>query len=110
MASIDQSPGELNISSMIHGEAMSFQTIHDGDITADTFSATIVCDDGMTVPLGITKSYSSTTLKTTLTYTLTAINSALIPIGQHYWQMVKTSSGVARSILAGGWGCNDNRR
>jgi hypothetical protein len=106
MASIDQSPGALDMSSMIQGEAVAFQTIHDGDITADTFYAAIVTDSGVTIPLGITKSYSGTTIKTTLTYTLTAINSALIPIGQHYWYMQQTTSGVPRTILMGKWGCN----
>jgi len=107
MASIDQSPGALDFTSMIQGEAVAFQTIHDGDITADTFYAAIVTDSGTTVALGITAVYvGGTTLKTTLTYTLTAVNAALIPLGQHYWYMMQTTSGVARTILMGKWGCN----
>ena len=106
MASIEQSPGPLDITSMIQGEAMAFQTIHDGDITTSTLYAAVVTDSGVTVPIGITASYSGTTLKTTLTYTLTAINAALIPVGQHYWYMIQTASGVARTLLMGKWGCN----
>jgi hypothetical protein len=107
MASIDQSPGALDFTSMIQGEAVAFQTIHDGDITADTFYAAIVTDSGTTIAIGVTKSYDSVGLKTTLSYTLTAINSALIPIGQHYWYMQETTGGVARTILMGKWGCNN---
>jgi hypothetical protein len=106
MASIDQSPGALDMTSMIQGEALAFQTIHDGDITADTFYAAVVTDTGVTVVLGITSSYSGTTLKTTLTYTLTSVNAALIPLGQHYWYMLHTVGGVARTDLMGKWGCN----
>ena len=46
MESIDQSPGALDMSTMIQGEAVAFQTQHDGDITADTFYAAIVTDSG----------------------------------------------------------------
>ena len=107
MASIDQSPGALDMSSMIQGEAVAFQTIHDGDITADTFYAAIVADSGTTIIIGVTTSYDNILLKTTLSYTLTKENSALIPIGQHYWYMQETTGGVARTILMGKWGCNN---
>lgn len=103
MASIEQIPGELNINAMKKGEAFAFQTIHDGDITADTFTASIN-NAGTSVPLGITASYSGVSLKTTLTYTLTAANSATLHLSVLNWSMVQTSGGVARTILAGKWG------
>jgi hypothetical protein len=105
MASIDQSPGVLDMTSMIQGEALAFQTVHDGDITADTFYAVIVTDSGISVPLTVTNSYNVSTTKTTLTYTLTSANSAYIPIGNHYWYMQQTSGGIPRTMLMGKWCC-----
>lgn len=107
MASIEQSPGPLDITYMRKGYAFSFQTIHDGDISADTITAAVYCDNGTSVPLGITKSYNGTSLKTTVTYTLTAINSALLKAGSQEWEMVHTSSGIPRVLLAGIWGVYD---
>lgn len=103
MADIEQVPGTLNITQMTRGVAFAFQTVHDGDITGDTFAATI--QNGPTVvPIGITASYNGTSLKTTLTYTLTAANSATLLLSVLSWKMVQTTSGVARPILAGTWG------
>ena len=103
MANIEQVPGELNITAMKKGEAFAFQTIHDGDITADTFVATIN-NAGVSVPLTVTKSYNGTSLKTTLSYSLSAVNSATLKLAVLSWSMVQTSSGVSRTILAGKWG------
>lgn len=103
MAEIEQIPGTLNISQMVKGEAMSFQTVHDGDITGDTFAATIN-NAGATVTLAMTKTYSGVSLKTTLSYTLSAADSATLVESLLPWKVVQTSGGVARTIIAGTWG------
>lgn len=109
MATISQQPGTLDMAYMIQGEAVSFQTIHDGDITGDTFYAAIIWSDTNIVQLLVTSSYSLAAQKTTLNYTLSAVSSAAIPIGQHYWYMTQTSNGVSRTILMGKWICNSRR-
>ena len=103
MADIEQVPGTLNITQMVRGEAMSFQTVHDGDLTADTFAATIN-NAGATVALAMSKTYGGVSLKTTLTYTLSAANSATLVESLLPWKVVQTSGGVARTIIAGLWG------
>jgi hypothetical protein len=110
MASIEQSPGTLDISYMRKGYAFAFQTIHDGDITADTFDATIYNDDGTFIVLTVGKSYNGTSLKTTISYNLTAVNSALLQLGTQRWEMVQTTSAVPRVMLAGAWGVYDGSR
>jgi len=108
MADISREPGKLNILSMRKGYPFTFQAVYDGDITADTFVATIYNDNGTTVPLGVTAVYvGGTTLKTTLTFTLTAVNSALLQAGTQYWEMVRTTGGASFPELAGSWGVND---
>jgi hypothetical protein len=100
MANIAQFPAELNISRIVKGEAFVFQTIHDGNITADTFAATIK-NGSSTITLTLGISYSAITLKTTITYTLSAANSALLAASGVTWKMVQTSGGIARTILFG---------
>jgi len=103
MANIEQVPGELNIISIIGGEAFSFSTIHDGDVSADTFAATID-NGGNAVSIDLSISYSASTLKTTIVYTLSAAKSASLGKGILTWKNVQTSGGVARTILRGTWG------
>ena len=104
MANIELSPGKLNISYMSLGYPISFQTVHDGDITADTFVASIDTSSGAVIPIGIVKTYSAITLKTTLHYTLTAANSALLPMNVSNWKLIQTTGGVSRKLIIGTWG------
>jgi hypothetical protein len=104
MADIEQVPGNLNITRMTQGEAFAFQTIHIGNISGDSFSA-IIESNGNYIPIGLAISYSGSTNKTTITYTITAEQSASLDNGTWYWSMVQTSHGIARTILSGTWGC-----
>ena len=103
MADISQSPGILNIGYMVRGDPYSFQTLFDGDITVDTFTASIK-NNGTSWALAISKSYNSTTLKTTLTFTLTEAISDTLELGVFRWSLIQISNGVPRTVLAGTWG------
>jgi hypothetical protein len=104
MADISLTPGELNITYMSKGYPISFQTVHDGNITADTFVASIKISASVSLPIAIVKTYNSTTQKTTLSYNLTAENSALLPFDVVTWKLIQTSGGVSRPLIIGTWG------
>lgn len=92
-----QSIGELNVRKVIPGFQRTFKTVHPGDLLAATVSASV--DD---IALGVVKSaYDSLTDSTTINYTLTAENSALLSIGRHGWQMILTENSIPIPYLAG---------
>ena len=104
MAEIFEKPGQLDITYMNIGYPFTFQTIHDGDLTGNTYVATINLYNGIKIPIGITKSYDNVTFKTTLTYTLTKSNSALLLPNVNQWILIETSGGQERLLLVGKWG------
>lgn len=103
MADIEQVAGELNISRMYQGESMSLTTYHTGDLTGDTFTASV--ENGATdLELAITKTYSSVTLKTSVVIALSMIQSALLTVGVHQWKLTQKHGSDVRIIVRGNWG------
>lgn len=100
MATIAQKPGLLDIDYIVLGDAFAFQCVFTGDLTADTFTAVVNDADG-DVSLSVNQSYSAGTGKTTVTFTLSAANSALLSEGTLSWRADQVSGGVSRNILAG---------
>ena len=104
MAEIAQEPGKIDITYMNKGYAYTFQTRHNGDITANTFESFINDVNGSTIPLTVTKEYNAGLSKTILTHYLSAGNSALLTIGHaNRWACVQTANSIPRPILAGNW-------
>jgi hypothetical protein len=101
MAEIEQSPGELNISKIIRGDDLSFTASFDGDATADTFAARIDNGNLADVDFVVSKSYSGITLKTTLVFTLTAVQTATLEQSTLPWYCTQTTGGLTRTLLAG---------
>ena len=92
-----RSIGELNIHKVIQGYQRTFKTIHPGDLSAATISASVG-----DVALGVVKSaYDDVSNTTTITYTLTAENSALLSLGRIGWQMILTENSIPVPYLAG---------
>ena len=97
MATIRKRPGELNIE-MIKGESFAFELIYDGDISADTITAS-VNNNGTLIPMAIVKTYSSVTQKTTINLSISLAQSATLDMGDLDWYMVRAN----RKEVAGKW-------
>ena len=91
-----RSVGNLNVKKVIKGYQRTFMTVHPGDISANTFTATV--DE---LPVGTTISYNSETEKTSVHYTLSAENSALLSVGRHSWRMIMTENSMPVPYLEG---------
>jgi len=101
MASIEQSPGELNISRIIRGDDFTFSVSFEGDATADTFVAKIDNGNLADVTITVGKSYSAITLKTTLTFTITSVQSAGLEMSTLQWYCTQATGSVIRTLLQG---------
>lgn len=104
MADIEQTSGELNMTATVYGEAVTFYSLHSGDITADLIEAVITDSTGLEVSLTVTMNYDSTATQTTVRYDLSAVDAATLALGVANWKMTQTHSGIPRRILAGIWG------
>jgi hypothetical protein len=91
-----RSVGNLNVKKVIKGYQRTFMTVHPGDISANTFTATVDA-----FPVGTTVSYDAITEKTYVHYTITAENSALLSVGRHAWHMIMTENSVPVPYLEG---------
>ena len=101
MADIEQAPGELNITKIVQGDDVAWTATFSGDATADIFAAAIDVGSAPDVIIAVGKSYSGVTLKTTLTFTLTAVQTAALPLSTLPWYCTQTSGGAVRTLLAG---------
>ena len=101
MAEIEQAPGEINISKIIRGDDMAFSVFFLGDATGDTFSAKIDNGNLADVTIAISKSYSAVTLKTTLTFTITAVQSAILELSILPWYCTQVTGGTMRTLFQG---------
>lgn len=101
MADIEQAPGELNISRIIRGDDLSFTVSFDGDATADTFAARIDNGNLPDVVFVVSKSYSGITLKTTLVFSLTAVQTASLEQSTLPWYCTQVTGGLTRTLLSG---------
>jgi hypothetical protein len=101
MADIEQAPGELNISRLIRGDDFSFTVSFDGDATADTFAARIDNGNLADVVFVVSKSYSGITDKTTLVFTLTAVQTALLEQSTLPWYCTQVTGTLTRTLLSG---------
>lgn len=104
MADIEQSPGTLNISKLIKGDDFTFSIVMDGDVSADTFVAKIDNGNLPDVTITIGKTYSGITLKTTITFTLTAVQTATLELSTLPWYCTWTAGGKIRTLLTGTMG------
>ena len=101
MADIEQTPGELNITKIIKGDDFTFSIVMDGDVSADTFVAKIDNGNLADVTITVSKSYSGITLKTTITFTLTAAQTATLELSVLPWYCTWTAGGLIRTLLTG---------
>ena len=92
-----RSIGELNVHKVILGYQRTFKTVHPGDLSAATVSAS-VGEIALGVVIGV---YDSVTDTTTINYTLTAENSALLSLGRIGWQMILTENSIPVPYFAG---------
>ena len=101
MADIEQAPGELNITKIIRGDDFTFSIVMDGDVSSDTFVAKIDNGNLPDVTIATAKSYSGITLKTTITFTLTAAQTATLEMSILPWYCTWTTGLLIRTLLAG---------
>ena len=101
MADIEQTPGELNIPRIIKGDDFAWTAVFDGDATADTWTAKVRNGSLADITLSVVATYSGVTLKTTLTFTITAAQSAILVEAMHPWYCLKVSGGATRTFLQG---------
>ena len=101
MADIEQAPGEINITKIIRGDDFTFTASFLGDATGDTFSAKIDNGNLADVTISVGKSYSGVTLKTTLTFTITAAQSATLEMSTLQWYCTQVSGGATRTLFQG---------
>ena len=92
-----RSIGELNVHKVIRGFQRTFKTIHPGDLSAAMVSAS-VGDISLGVIIG---AYDSEAKTTTIFYTLTAENSALLSVGKIGWKMILTENSIPVPYFAG---------
>jgi hypothetical protein len=100
MATITQVPGQLNVQST-RNQAISFACNFSGDLTTSTFVATLL-NGATTVTLSNTVVYDGSTT-TAVTITLSAAQAATLTLADYNWQLIQTTSGIARTVLAGNW-------
>ena len=96
-----RSIGELNIHKVIRGYRRTWKTIHPGDLTSATVSASI-SNNGTAVPITVSKeAYDSTAKTTTINYTVSAEATALLALGKLTWTMILTESSIPAPYLHG---------
>lgn len=92
-----KSIGTLNVHKVFRGYQKTFRTIHPGDLTAFTVTASVDA-----LPLTVVKGvYDSVTKTTTIQYTLSAAQSAQLAVGKHDWSMILTENAIPVPYLEG---------
>ena len=92
-----KSIGTLNVHKVFRGYQKTFRTIHPGDLTAATITATVDA-----LPLTVVKdTYDSVANTTTIRYTLSATQSAQLAVGKHGWSMILTENAIPAPYLEG---------
>jgi hypothetical protein len=100
MADIEQSVGVCNVSSR-RGYAYAFTLDYpasEGNVTADTFVATLYNAAGVGVALTVTKGF---TTFTRLTISLAALDAATA--GEYRWECIRTTNLVPAPEFEGEW-------
>jgi len=96
-----RSIGELNIRKVFKGYQKTFLTVHPGDLSSATVTAS-VDNNGTAVPLTVVKgAYDSASDTTTITYTLSAEQSDTLDVGKLDWSMILTENLIPRPYLEG---------
>jgi mannose/fructose-specific phosphotransferase system component IIA len=100
MATISQVPGNLNIR-MTANQSMAFSCAFDGNLSADTWGATLN-NGATTVTLTVSAVYDAVAT-TNVAISISAVQAQTLTLADYTWQLIQTTSGVARTVLAGQW-------
>ena len=100
MPTISQVPGQLNIR-MTANQAMAFSCAFAGDLTSSTWTGTLN-NGSTTVSLTVSAVYDGSTT-TNVAVSISAIQAATLTLADYTWQLIQTTGGTARTVIAGQW-------
>lgn len=102
MATISQYPGIIDLEYTNKGYSVSFKTIHDGDLTGNVYES-FVSHNNDKIPIGMTLLYNGVDDTTSITFILSAENSALLDEGQTRWACIETQGVTEIPLFIGKW-------